>query len=132
MNVRAFNTAQLRVRVMQSFYLMRFANTVVIVAFERLRFLAVVFRENTSISLSKELRTQPVCQLGLSTPSRPPGLKIWLGKFLKFPSLFLDIKPLIPVTAFIEVCTTILLIFTVASSIHPSHIKNAILRHHVV
>ena len=52
---------------MQSFYLMRFANTVVIVAFERLRFLAVVFRENTSVSLSKELRTQPVCQLGLST-----------------------------------------------------------------
>ena len=54
---------------MQSLYFMRFANTVVIVAFERLRFLSVVFRENTLVSLSKELRTQPVCQLGLSTPS---------------------------------------------------------------
>ena len=54
---------------MQSLYLMRLANTVVIVAFERLRFLSVVLRQNTLISLSKELRTQPVCQLGLSTPS---------------------------------------------------------------
>ena len=49
MNVLAFNTAQLTQSTGDicslSLYLMRFANTVVIVAFERLRFLSDLFRE---------------------------------------------------------------------------------------
>ena len=55
--------------------------------------------KNTSVSLSKELRTQPVCQLGLSTPS-PSRVKNIAWKLLKFSSLFLDTKPSISSNGF--------------------------------
>jgi len=53
---------------------MRFANTVVIVGFERLRFLSGASEKNASVSLSKELRTQFVNSVYQLPP--PPGLKI--------------------------------------------------------
>ena len=85
-----------------SLYLMRFANTVVIVTFERLRFLPDVFREKYFSLIKQRIKTSTsLSTRSINSPPPPPSrVKNIAWKFLKFSSLFLDTRPSISSNGF--------------------------------